>query len=135
MSDILAAPDMARPVRGLLAELIAEPSHVRRAFHGVPVFEGVRLFEAVTLSLSVWPNGDLALMNIETDCARRGEGFGRKAMQAVLAAADRHGVNVRLYPRAHSRSPLNSQQLRAWYRRLGFQRIPGGMRRQAEPRI
>jgi GNAT superfamily N-acetyltransferase len=62
---------------------------------------------------------------VNTPRLHRGKGVARELMRQVLEDADREGVTLTLWINASD--GLTRNQLKAWYRRLGFAPDPTGL--------
>jgi GNAT superfamily N-acetyltransferase len=60
--------------------------------------------------------------------AHRGKGLGSRLLKEACEEADK--ANIRLYLEIASSDGLTYDQLEAWYRRYGFRRCNGIMRRK-----
>lgn len=91
--------------------------------------KGIRLLDSVTLDLDWTERRGLALLNIEVDSDKRGQGLGSRAMTIFLATVDKLNAPVELFARPHDRSPLSGVELEEWYERLGFEKTDRGHER------
>ena len=120
-----------RPTEGFLEHVSGNPDiDMSRAITDqYGTVRGVMAFGCVALSLgNDRHNGAaaLAIMDIKVAPEYRSQGFGGKALRIICEACDALGLTSTLYARAHSRSPLNTTQLEAWYESRGFTSSPRG---------
>lgn len=62
----------------------------------------------------------VAITNVWIDPRHRNAGHGRRMFEAVLRAADEHGVTCELCAQQFDRGGLTTEQLWKWYENLGF---------------
>lgn len=88
-----------------------------------PMERGARIVDDnVSVTLVPWQNR-AHLSDINT-FGNRGEGRGTKALNLLKSLADKHGVEIEGIAATYSKrdtGPQNNQELRAWYKKNGFQ--------------
>lgn len=63
-------------------------------------------------------DGRIRISSIET--MKAGQGAASKALDTVLAVADKHGIGVELIASPYGSEDLNTRHLKSWYARHGF---------------
>jgi hypothetical protein len=84
--------------------------------------------------------GTITVEFIATDKDQQHTGAATHQMTALGKLADKWNITLRLRVMAHETSPLNDEQLTAWYQRLGYneqdglylKRLPAEQRKKAE---
>jgi len=84
----------------------------------------------VNISLEVYAENEVELANIEA--VQKNQGAGTKAMQSLIEAADKNGINLMLIPAGDD---AKKQRLTVFYGRFGFESDGDVMRRRAAPDI
>lgn len=68
--------------------------------------------------------GEVLITRVEVIRERRGKGYGRALLKAMLEDTDREGVTLHLHVDAdHSLGSLSQDDLRDWYQRYGFRPV------------
>lgn len=82
--------------------------------------------QALPARVTLHALSNTAVEATDLEAPNPGNGQGRMTMKAILDAADRHGVTVEVWPvwDGDVEGGLHQDQLREWYLRLGFERIP-----------
>lgn len=83
--------------------------------------------------------GTITVEFIATDSDQQNTGAATHQLNALGKLADKWKITLRLRPMAHDSSPLNDEQLTAWYQRLGYteqdglylKRLPAELRQKA----
>lgn len=110
-----AGSDVARLVRAL----VKEDASIRVARSG-----GVRVLwpSKTSAKLSQGGMGEVVIDFLHTEASARGSGSATSAMRAMMAAATGAGLCLLVEPMQSdfSKGALTSEDLAAWYARLGF---------------
>lgn len=81
---------------------------------------GIRAGRLLAVADLMHIEGDVwELTRINVPAALRGQGYGRRLMERVLADADEFGVTLRLVINPYGE--MTYEQLRDWYERCGFE--------------
>ncbi len=73
--------------------------------------------QGVDITMTKLDDRTVELDNIDVSPAFRGRGLGTKAMNALIALADKHNTRIFLYPLEDNEEDIDLQD---WYGRLGF---------------